>query len=376
MTNALEALTTAGQVPEAHRASGTPPATVRPMHRPHIRSIAILALIPALGGAQTRPTVRPADYGKWESLGPGTLAPNGRWLAYVVNRVDEENELRVGNPTRDNTVAVRYGSAPAFTVDSKWIAYSIGVSPSERDRLTRDKKPIHNAVGFRNLATGTNEVVKDVTQFRFSSDSRFLAMRRYPAEGKRPADLIVQDLERGTKIAFGNVTEFAWSDARALLAFAVETEGGSGNGVQLYDANTGTTRVLDSSPSLYRMLAWREKGEDLAVLRSRVEKEFRDTTHVAIAWTRVSGATPERRELDPAKASGFPAAMRIAEHRRPEWAKDGSIVYVGLRPRERATRGSDSTAVAGSADNSEGDASPRRGDSARTKSDEKPSDVQ
>ncbi len=345
------------------------------MHR-LLRSAALAALLPSAIVAQVRPTVRPADYGKWETLGPGTLSPNGQWLAYIVNRVDEENELRLGNPTHDGTAAVRYGSAPVFTGDSRWIAYAIGVSPVERDRLTKDKKTIHNAVGFRNLATGTAEVVKEVTQFRFSGDGRFLAMRRYPAEGKRPADLIVQDLERGTKLTFGNVTEFAWSDTRALLAFTVETEGGAGNGVQVYDANTGTTRVLDSSPSLYRMLAWREKSEDLAVLRSRIDKEFRDTTHVALAWTRVNAQAPLRRELDPAKATGFPNAMRIAEHRRPEWAKDGSVVYVGLRPRERATRGSDSTAAAASSDSTDGDASPRRGDSARTKSDDKPSDVQ
>ncbi len=346
------------------------------MPRRLIRSLALLAWTSSLGLAQARPVVRPAEYGKWESLAGGTLAPNGRWLAYAVNRVNEENELRIGSTGRDSTVVVRYGSAPAFTGDSRWVAYAIGVSPAERDKLTKDKKPIHNAAGFRNLASSVSETVKDVTQFRFSGDGRFLAMRRYPAEGKRAADLIVQDLERGTKITFGNVTEFAWSDNRALLAFTVETEGGAGNGVQLFDANTGTTRVLDSSPSLYRMLAWREKSEDLAVLRSRAEKEFRDTTHVVLAWTRATAAGPQRRELDPAKATGFPPALRVAEHRRPEWAKDGSIVYVGLRPRERATRTGDSTVAAGNTDNSEAGPAQGRADTARAKTDEKPSDVQ
>ena len=343
------------------------------MHR-HLRySIALSALIPSLALAQARPTIRPIDYGKWESLGPGTLAPNGQWLAYVVNRVNEENELRLGATARDTTIAVLYASAPAFTADSRWIAYAIGVSPAERDRLTKDKKPIHNAVGFRNLTTGAIEVVKDVTQFRFSGDGRFLAMRRYPAEGKRPADLIVQDLARGTKITFGNVTEFAWSDTRALLAFTVEVEGGMGNGVQLYDASTGSVRVLDSSASLYRMLAWREKSEDLAVLRSIVDKAFRDTAHVALAWSRVTAPAATRRELDPARATGFPSTMRVAEHRRPEWAKDGSIVYVGLRARERAASKGDSTAAA-SGNGDSGDVAPQR-DSARA-SDVKPSDVQ
>ena len=46
--------------------------------------------------AQPRPTVRPADYGQWESLGPASLSPDGQWLAYVVNRVNEQQELRIG----------------------------------------------------------------------------------------------------------------------------------------------------------------------------------------------------------------------------------------------------------------------------------------
>jgi dipeptidyl aminopeptidase/acylaminoacyl peptidase len=345
------------------------------MLRRLIRSATLAAWLPSLGLAQSRPTVRPADYGKWESLGAGTLAPNGQWLAYAVNRVNEENELRLGNATRDTTIAVLYGSAPAFTGDSRWIAYAIGVSPTERDRLTKDKKPIHNAAGFRNLATGVTEVVKDVIQFRFSGNGRYLAMRRYPAEGKRAADLIVQDLEHGTTMTFGNVGEFAWSEGRALLAFTVDVDAGAGNGVQLYDASTGTVRVLDSSPSLYRMLAWREKSEDLAVLRSRTDKEFRDTTHVVLAWARASSPTAIRRELDPAKATGFPSAMRVAEHRRPEWAKDGSIVYIGLRPREAAPRRADSTAAAASSGDSDGGVRPTRADSTK-KSEDKPSDVQ
>ena len=332
-------------------------------------------LLGASTSAQMRPAVRPADYARWESLGPGTLAPNGQWLAYVVNRVSEENELRLGAVARDTTVAVAYGSAPAFSGDSRWLAYAIGVSPTERDRLTKDKKPIRNAVGIRNLATGASEVIKDVSQFRFSGDGRFIAMRRYPAEGKRVADMIVQDLERGTKMTFGNVTEFAWSDGRALLAFTVETESGTGNAVQLYDASTGTVRVLDSSSSLYRMLAWRERSEDLAVLRSRVEKEYKDTAHVVLAWERVASTSPTRRQLDPGKAAEFPSGMRVAEHRRPEWAKNGTIVYVGLRPREAAPRRSDSTAAAGASGNGDGGAT-QRGDTTRAKNEDKPSDVQ
>jgi dipeptidyl aminopeptidase/acylaminoacyl peptidase len=315
------------------------------------RTVLLAALfLPAQIIAQSRPQVRPADYGRWESLTlggfgqqqqspPNVLSPNGQWLAYGVNRVNEENELRLGATARDTTIVIAYGTSPAFSGDSRWLAYGIGVLPAERDKLTRDKKPIHNSAGIRNVATGATEVVKEISSFRFSGDGRFLALRRYPAEGKRAADLIVQDLARGTKMTFGNVGEFAWADGRALLAITVETEGGGGGGnaVQLYDASAGTLRVLDSSPSLYRMLAWREKGEDLAVLRTRADKDFRDTTHVLLAWTQVVSPSPVRRELDPSASNGVPVDLRIAEHRRPEWSRDASVIFIGLRPRDRMT---------------------------------------
>jgi len=151
------------------------------MDRRHVYILGLVASVPATSLAQSRPTVRPADYAKWESLGAGTLSPNGQWLAYGVNRVNEENELRLGAVARDTTIAILYASTPAFTGDSRWLAYAIGVSPAERDRLTKDRKPIRNALGVRNLATGATEVVKEVSQFRFSGDGKFIAMRRYPA---------------------------------------------------------------------------------------------------------------------------------------------------------------------------------------------------
>ena len=339
-----------------------------------VRSFVATALLALPAGlfAQRRP-VTPADHGKWESLGAATLAPNGEWLAYAVNRVSEENELRLRSIARDSTVVVKQATGAIFSPDSRWLAYAIGVSPAERARLERERKPIRNAVGFRNVATGAEVVVPDIATFRFSGDGRYLAMRGYPAEGKRTANLFVQDLAAGTRLTFGNVGAFSWSEPGALLALTIETETGVGNAVQVYDAARGSLRVLESSSSLYRAPAWRAKARDLAVLRTRIDRGFRDTAHVVLAFADVTLEKSVRRELDPASAGGFPQAMRVAEHRVPEWAKDGSTILVGLRPRERgASARTDST--------------PSRGDSASSGTGrdttrarvepEKPSDVQ
>src|SRR5262245_66065330 len=84
-----------------------------------MRSLRLLVLGVLLAtssaASQQKPTLVPGDYGKWESPGPAVLSPDGKWLAYVVNRVNEENELRLRNLGRDSTRAFLYASAPAFS---------------------------------------------------------------------------------------------------------------------------------------------------------------------------------------------------------------------------------------------------------------------
>ena len=282
--------------------------------------------------AQDKPLVTPKDYGKWETLGAARFSPNGAWLTYAINRGNEENELRIRGGATDGTRVIPFGLQPSFSADSRWVAYLVGVTPKERDRLTKEKKPIHNNFVARNLATDDTIAVADITSFNFSADGRFISMTRYAAEGKRVQDVFVQELANGNRLVFSNVGEQSWSDAKPLFAFTVAADGGNGNGVQLYDATTGSVRVLESSTSLYRSLTWRPRSQDLAVLRTKVEREFSDTSFALLAWRGVSAATAAVKTQD--ATEGVPTGYRMTDYRRPNWSKDGSIIYVGLRQRE------------------------------------------
>jgi dipeptidyl aminopeptidase/acylaminoacyl peptidase len=299
-----------------------------------MKKLLLLLAVPAFAVAQTKPTLTPADYGKWEGLGASRLAPRGDWLAYSVTRVDEENQLRLRGGARDTTIVVPFGANPSFTPDNRWVLYAVGVSPKERERLTKEKKPVRNALEMRSLVDGKVIHVAEISSWTLSPDGRFVAMTRYAADGKKTSEVLVHDLASGARLSFSNVGEQAWADAGSLLALTIDTDGGIGNGVQLYDATTGTVRALESSSSQYRGLAWRAKSTDLAVLRTRVEKEFKDTAHVLLAWSNVRSAEPAVTQLDGAKAAGFPAGTRIADYRRPAWSADGRMIYFGVRRRE------------------------------------------
>ncbi|MBL0171059.1 MAG: S9 family peptidase [Gemmatimonadaceae bacterium] len=235
---------------------------------------------------------------------------------------------------RDSTVVIPYGLSASFSADSRWLAYLVGVAPKERDRLLKDKKPVRNAFALRNLTTGETITIPDVSAFTFNPSGGFVSVTKYAAEGKKTNDVLVLDLAKGTRLLFSNVVEQQWSDAKPLFAFTVLVDGGAGNGVQLYDGASGSVRVLESAPNVYRALSWRPKSDDLAVLRSNVQKEFADTAHVILVWSGAGSAASTPRTLDAATATTFPTSVRIADYRRPTWSRDGRTLYFGVRQRE------------------------------------------
>ena len=291
---------------------------------------------------QTRQPVTPADYGKFETLVAqprGGLSPDGRWLAYGINRSNRENELRVTSIASGETKTIAFGSQPTFSADSRWAAYAIGYSEAQEEKLRQQKKPIHRKLGTLKLASGEMATVDGIESFAFNASGTHLAMKRYAPERKdapdspAPADeapvgttLIVRQLETGRDTTFGNVTEFTWQEKGGLLALAIGAEDKTGNGVQLYDPETGSLRVLDSAPAIYAGLTWRKDADDLAVLRSATDERHEGATHAVLAW---KGLGPMA-AYDPTSAAGFPAGSRIVSFRRPTWSDDGRTVFVGV----------------------------------------------
>ena len=141
------------------------------------RTFALLALA-AAAPAQTKPTLLPADYGKWETLGTGNLSPDGKWLAYEIRRTSGDGELRIAPVAGGKTQVVAFCSAAAFSSDSRWLACSATVSEAEQDKLRKAHKPIQTKLTTIELAAGAATSVDDVQSFAFAGDGPFLAFRK------------------------------------------------------------------------------------------------------------------------------------------------------------------------------------------------------
>ena len=330
-------------------------------------TIVIAAALTVAAAAQSKPPAGPADWGQWESLIPqarGGLSPDGKWLAYGINRSNRDNELRVTNIANGATKVAAFGTKPAFSADSSWVAYSVGYSEAQEDTLRRQKKPIQRKLGLLNLSSGEVATIDAVEAFAFNAQGTHLAMRRYPPERQGPppetppaddagapgATLIVRELASGRDMTFGNVSEYAWQDKGPLLAFALNADDKTGNGVHLYDPSTGSLRVLDSAAAVYTAVVWRRDADDLVVLRSKTEEQREGAAFVALAWTGLPGAATPR-VFDFTMHQGFPAAMRTVSFRRPSWSEDGAIVFLGIgrwddkiQPAKKSTTNGDGAA--------------------------------
>lgn len=284
--------------------------------------------------ATPRP-ITPDDYGQWESLGFVELSPNGAWMAVPINRVNDEDELRLRRVGSDSMVVIEYGSQAAFSGDGWWVGYIIGMSDDAREAMRKRQETPENSLGLMDLATGDTMVVEGVSSFAFSDDGRYVAMRRYPAgqakgDDEHGADLVIRDLQADVDINFGNVGEYAWQEGGPYLAMTIDAPDNAGNGVRLWNAETGAIRTLDSHAEEYGGLRWRDDADDLTAYRAVDDEDREEPTHVVMAWTDISGRT-NTYAFDPTHRDDFPADMRIVEFRTPEFSDDGDAVFFGIK---------------------------------------------
>ena len=287
-------------------------------------------LVPDPASAQDRPLVTPDDYGRWESLGFGTLSPDGTWLAYTVSRVDETSELRLRKLDEDSTRVFEWGSGAHFSPGGRWFMWTAGVSPEERERRAGAEEPVRNKTMLMDLRTGETREFASVASSSFDPTGRFLALRGTPPREPRGkgADLRVVTLTDGATIAFGNVTAMTWNPQGPLLAMVIGTGSDFGNGVQLYDAVAGTLRSADASGSRYQSLRWRDDSTDLLAMRSREAASEEATFFDVLAWRGVDrGGAPM---LLDGSAAGIPDTLDVGG-RGPAWSEDGTMISFGLR---------------------------------------------
>lgn len=154
-----------------------------------------------------------------------------------------------------------------------------------------------------------------------------------PARDDRPkgADLLLRELATGQEINIGNVSEFAFDKHGRYLAWITDAQDKSGNGVSLRNISDGTIRSVESDDNaVYSRLTWTEDGDGLSALKGVDDKGFEDKLYSVVGFKEFGPSGPQKTIFKPADFSDFPAGMTVSADRAPVWTKDLDGLLFGI----------------------------------------------
>ncbi|MCV6604960.1 MAG: hypothetical protein OIF34_06625, partial [Porticoccaceae bacterium] len=303
--------------------------------------------------AEAKRPLEISDMLAWDSIKAGKLAVNGKWFAYIVGPEEGDAEMVVTQIGGDREHRfpvgwVKQGGPIAFSDNSQWLAFNInpGFKASQGG-----KKPQGGKIGLVNLADGELTEFTGVQQFHFAGDKDpWLALHKKPANGGQqrgpsrgaapggkpksqpPAgrDLIVRQLNSGTEINIGNVSEYAFDEDGERLAWIVDSRDQSGNGVQVRNLQTDVVRVLDSGKARYKKLAWKRNENALAFLKGEKDKGFEELLHSVVGVKKPSARKFIKTVYDPRQDDGFPDGFSISPNQQPYWNDKLDTLVFGI----------------------------------------------
>jgi len=168
----------------------------------------------------------------------------------------------------------------------------------------------------------------------------------------RGNDLILRELKTGTELLVGNVSEFAFNKSGRYLAMVIDAADQIGNGIQIRDMQTGAITPLETSNAFYERLAWTEEGDAISLLKGHDDRQYRERLYSVVGFTGFDKGTPKKVTFDPQSDKTFPPNMSVSANRAPQWTDARDALIFGIAsltkvPPRPGGRGAGGDAAAG-----------------------------
>ena len=287
------------------------------------------------------------DYDQWSRIIGAEISNNGNWMAYGLRPNGGDDTLHVTSLINSSEYIIPLAQNLRFSDDSKWAAYTITVDEETRKKMAQGGDKIYSQAELMNLETGEKYTVDRSDDMEFSMNGMYWVVHREKPESDKSShkgrDLIVRDLQNGTVVNIGNVSEFAFNKKSTMLAYLIDASEKVGNGLYLKNLDNGALTTLDTDTTSYTNLSWdddnarrsewNKKGTGLAVLKGiTIDSLAHSKNKLIVARNLGSGFT--KTVLDPENHRNFPNNMVISGNRNLSWSTNGELVFMGIRTQE------------------------------------------
>jgi dipeptidyl aminopeptidase/acylaminoacyl peptidase len=294
------------------------------------------------------------DYPRWKHIISTSISSDGNWISYALRPNGGDPTLYIKSLVSDKIYETPNGSQPTFSKNSQWVAYMIGQTKKESEKLKKEKKPVPTQAELLNLSTGDKFTVENTSSFSFSEDSKYFAVRQAKSDKNsehQGTNLILFNLKNGQVINFGNVSEFKFNKPGTMLAHTVDAADKKGNGIYLMKLKTEVLKPLDTGEADYARISWNKEGTALAVLKGIKKENFTQKENTLLVFIGLDKDSPGKIEYNPSDDPSFPENMVISEKVLPErrrrspaqttknkclsWSEDNSRIFCGIKKQKK-----------------------------------------
>lgn len=319
----------------------TPTRTRSKRHPLTAAALTLFVLLGTSAEAQSKKVLTIDDYARWRSIENSRISPDGNWVAYVLrhnNALDQKPALHVLQVDANRDQEIAQGVQPAFSDDSRWVAYYVELPYAEAKKLRDASKPVPRKAQLLDLQTGTKTTWEDIQSFTFARGSGHLLLRRRQPDSKakhKGVDVVLRNLKAGHDQLLGSVNQAEFNPKGELLAYTVDAAERDANGLYVIDLRSNRLVPLDDDARNYGRLTWNESGTALAVVKGIEVEKQRERDNVLLAFADVYGLLSPMAKAAPARldatAAGFPGGMVVSERRELMWSADGKLVFLGIK---------------------------------------------
>ena len=316
---------------------------------------------PPKGGRQ----ITPVDLKRWNTIRQTTMSNDGKWFAYIVAPADSDVTIVLRGTAKDaketRIPAGNGGGSLAMSGDSKWLGYLVAPSrPAAGGRGGRGGRgtgappPVDTAAGrgaappagagtnkfvLVNLATGAKKEFERIRRFSFNTEDATWIVMQGANDAAGGADLLLYNIASAETFNMGRAAEYAFNRDGDMLAYTMASTDQVGNGVQLRNMKTGTSKSLENDRLLYSHLAWVDSSAALSVMRGKPDSAAKDTVFSIEAFTNFGPDGPTKRIVfSPTGRQDFPTGWKLASERAPRWSTGMTAAFFGVREIPKAPK--------------------------------------